>query len=398
LKRLESAARSPIYSLFSETLSGLSTIRAFNVQRSFIGENERKVDYSQVSFQPNLVSNRWLSIRLEILGNFIVLVASLLAVLGRDSLNPGTVGLSLTYASSITGILTFLIRQTSQVETNMVSVERVKEYEDSIPSEAPYRMPEQDPSEDWPQYGSITFCDYSTRYREGLDLTLRGISCEILSGEKVGVVGRTGAGKSTLVLSLFRLIEPVTGSIEIDGANVSLMGLEALRSKITIIPQDPVLFSGTLRFNLDPFDNYSDSDVWGALRLSHLQAFVSQLPGGLDYEVSEGGSNLSVGQKQLICLARALLRKTKILVLDEATAAVDLDTDDLIQETIRSEFSDCTVVTIAHRINTIMDSNRILVLDQGQVAEFDTPEKLLNKESGIFYSMALNAGLLNNKD
>ena len=177
------------------------------------------------------------------------------------------------------------------------------------------------------------------------------------SGDKIGVVGRTGAGKTSLVLSLFRLIEPVQGTIEIDEENICLMGLETLRSKITIIPQDPMLFSGTLRFNLDPFENYSDEEVWRAINLAHLTSYVSQLPNGLQYEVAESGSNLSVGQKQLICLARALLRKTKILVLDEATAAVDLDTDDLIQSTIRSEFVDSTVITIAHRYKSINANN-----------------------------------------
>ena len=394
LKRLQSASRSPIYSHFSETLSGLPTIRAYNLEHRFMAENEEKLDFSQMSYQPNLVSNRWLSIRLEMLGNLIVLFAALFAVLGRDSLDPGVVGLSLTYASSVTNLLSFLIRQASQIETNMVSVERIKEYQDDIPAEAPYRMPEQDPPSDWIRHGSIKFSDYQTRYRDGLDIILKGISCEIQSSEKIGVVGRTGAGKSSLVLSLFRLIEAVSGSIEIDCANVALMGLEVLRSNLTIIPQDPVLFSGTLRFNLDPFDCYSDQEVWNALRLSHLHSFVSTLPHGLQFEVAEGGSNLSVGQKQLICLARALLRKTKILVLDEATAAIDLDTDNLIQQTIRSEFGDCTVLTIAHRLNTIMDSSRIMVLDQGKVAEFDTPENLLSDKDGLFYNMALNAGII----
>lgn len=196
-----------------------------------------------------------------------------------------------------------------------------------------------------------------------------------------------------MVLSLFRIIEATDGSIEIDGQNIALMGLRALRSQITVIPQDPILFSGTLRFNLDPFNQYTDEKIWNALKLSHLGQFVSGLPQGLDHDVAEGGFNLSVGQKQLICLARALLRRTKILVLDEATASIDLDTDDLIQQTIRSEFKDCSVLTVAHRLNTIMDSNRILVIDEGKVIEFDTPENLMSNNESIFYSLAASAGL-----
>ena len=197
-----------------------------------------------------------------------------------------------------------------------------------------------------------------------------------------------------MVLALFRIIEAADGCIKIDDRNIYHMGLQPLRSKLTIIPQDPVLFSGTLRFNLDPFNQHSDKDVWMALKLSHLESFVSTLPQGLHYSIAEGGSNLSVGQKQLVCLSRALLRKTKILVMDEATAAVDLETDDLIQNTIRAEFRDCTVLTIAHRINTIMDNNRVMVMDQGKIVEFDSPNNLLESEDSIFYSMAKESGLI----
>merc|ERR1712181_116674 len=222
----------------------------------------------------------------------------------------------------------------------------------------------------------------------------KGISCKILSGEKIGIVGRTGAGKSSLTLALFRIVESAGGSISIDGVNISQLGLQKLRSRITIIPQDPVLFSGSMRLNLDPFENYSDIEVWRALEHAHLRTFVTALPDGLQHIVSEGGTNLSVGQRQLICLARALLRKTKVLVLDEATAAVDLETDDLVQATIRAEFQGCTILTIAHRLNTIMDSGRVLVLDAGRVKEFDSPAGLLADKQSIFYGMAKNAGIV----
>lgn len=278
-----------------------------------------------------------------------------------------------------------------------MSVERISEYQNT-PQEAPFEIPEQDPPKEWPQYGVVKFENYQTRYREGLDLVLRGVDFEIMSGEKIGIVGRTGAGKSSLTLALFRIIEAAHGSIFIDGENIGLLGLGKLRSRLTIIPQDPVLFSGSMRMNLDPFNQYSDKNVWDALDHAHLKSFVSNLPNGLQFEVSEGGANLSIGQRQLVCLARALLRKTKVLILDEATAAVDLETDDLIQATIREEFSDCTVLTIAHRLNTIMDSSRIMVLDAGKIKEFDTPENLMSDKKTIFYGMAKDAGLTNPQD
>ena len=217
-------------------------------------------------------------------------------------------------------------------------------------------------------------------------------------GQKVGIVGRTGAGKSTLTVALFRLVESAMGTISIDGEDIAKIGLHDLRNKLTIIPQDPVLFSGSLRMNLDPFSSFSDSDIWSALDKSHLGTFVKGTEGGLEHPVSEGGDNLSVGQRQLVCLARALLRKTKVLVLDEATAAVDLETDDLIQATIRKEFADSTVLTIAHRLNTILDYDRIMVLDKGRLVEWDTPEQLLANPESIFHGMAEDAGLVEKGD
>lgn len=259
--------------------------------------------------------------------------------------------------------------------------------------QAAWEVPDHKPAAEWPKDGEVQFQDYATRYREGLDLIIKDITVSVAPGEKVGIVGRTGAGKSSLMLSLFRIIEPAQGTILIDGVDVTKIGLHDLRSKLTIIPQDPVLFSGTVRTNLDPFKSKSDEDIWAALELSHLKNFVSGLDRGLEHEVQEGGENLSVGQRQLLCLARALLRKSKVLVLDEATAAVDMETDSLIQQTIRREFAGSTILTIAHRLNTIMDYDRILVLEQGRVAEFDTPANLLSAENSIFYGMAKDAGL-----
>ncbi|XP_053366955.1 ATP-binding cassette sub-family C member 3 isoform X1 [Clarias gariepinus] len=391
LKRLESVSRSPIYSHFSETITGTSVIRAYGLNNSFVLMSDMKVDENQKSYYPGIVSNRWLGVRIEFIGNCIVLFAALFAVIGKDQLSEGLVGLSVTYALQVTMSLNWMVRMTSDLESNIVAVERVKEYSET-PPEAPWEVESKKPSPDWPPEGNVEFTNYSVRYREGLDLVLRKIYLRVKGGEKIGIVGRTGAGKSSMTLSLFRLLEAAEGEISIDGVKIAELGLHDLRSKLTIIPQEPVLFSGSLRMNLDPFEKYSDEEIWNALKLSHLHKFVSNQPAKLDLECSEGGENLSVGQRQLVCLARALLRKTRILILDEATAAVDLETDDLIQSTIRTQFEDCTVFTIAHRLNTIMDYTRVLVLDKGQIAEFDTPANLI-AQKGIFHGMAKDAGL-----
>uniref|UniRef100_A0A4W3JNE2 ATP-binding cassette, sub-family C (CFTR/MRP), member 3 n=1 Tax=Callorhinchus milii TaxID=7868 RepID=A0A4W3JNE2_CALMI len=391
LKRLESVSRSPVYSHFSETISGSSVVRAYGRGASFIHMSDVKVDTNQKSYFPGIVANRWLGIRIEFIGNCIVLFAALFAVIGRDHLKPGIVGLSVSYALQVTMSLNWMVRMTSDLESNIVAVERIKEYSETV-NEAPWVIDDKRPDPDWPQTGSVEFRGYSVRYREGLDLVLRDLHLTIDGGEKIGIVGRTGAGKSSMTLCLFRILEAAEGEITVDGVRIAEMGLHDLRSKLTIIPQDPVLFSGTLRMNLDPFDHHCEEDLWRVLELSHLKRFVSNQAAGLLLQCSEGGENLSVGQRQLVCLARALLRKTRILVLDEATAAVDLETDDLIQSTIRTQFKDSTVLTIAHRLNTIMDYTRVLVLDKGRIAEFDTPANLI-AQRGVFYSMAKDAGL-----
>ncbi|XP_046783234.1 multidrug resistance-associated protein 1 isoform X1 [Gallus gallus] len=391
LKRLESVSRSPVYSHFNETLLGVSVIRAFEEQKRFIKQNDMKVDENQKAYYPSIVANRWLAVRLEFVGNCIVLFAALFAVIARNKLSPGLIGLSVSYSLQITAYLNWLVRMTSDLETNIVAVERVKEYAE-MEKEAEWSIDETAPASTWPQEGKVEFRGFGLRYREDLDLVLKNINITINGGEKVGIVGRTGAGKSSLTLGLFRINEAAEGEIIIDGINIAKIGLHDLRFKITIIPQDPILFSGSLRMNLDPFDQHSDEDIWRSLELAHLKNFVSSLPDKLNHECSEGGENLSVGQRQLVCLARALLRKSKILVLDEATAAVDLETDNLIQSTIKSQFEECTVLTIAHRLNTIMDYTRVLVLDRGEVVECDSPDNLLQAK-GLFYSMAKDSGL-----
>ncbi|XP_054885537.1 canalicular multispecific organic anion transporter 1 [Poeciliopsis prolifica] len=390
LRRLDSVSRSPIYSHFGETVSGLSVIRAYKHQERFLKHNEVTIDENLKSVYPWIVSNRWLAIRLEFVGNLVVFFAALFAVIARNNLDSGLVGLSISYALNVTQTLNWLVRMTSELETNIVAVERVSEYCELV-NEAPW-VTQHRPSEKWPEAGRLKFVDYKVRYRPELDLVLNGITCDIGSTEKIGIVGRTGAGKSSLTNCLFRIIEAADGRILIDDVDISKIGLHDLRNRLTIIPQDPVLFSGPLRMNLDPFDKFSDEELWRVLELSHLKDYVAGLKEGLQHEVAEGGENLSVGQRQLLCLARALLRKSRILILDEATAAVDLETDDLIQTTIRKEFSHCTVLTIAHRLHSIMDSSRVMVLDAGQIVEFDSPSNLMQKR-GHFYSMAKDAGI-----
>ncbi|XP_029926660.1 ATP-binding cassette sub-family C member 2 [Myripristis murdjan] len=390
LRRLDSVSRSPIYSHFGETVSGLSVIRAYGHQERFLKHNEVTIDENLKSVYPWIVSNRWLAIRLEFLGNLVVFFSSLFAVISRNSLNSGLVGLSISYALNVTQTLNWLVRMTSELETNIVAVERVSEYTE-IESEAEW-VTDIQPPEQWPDAGRLQFENYKVRYRPELDLVLHGITCDIDTTEKIGIVGRTGAGKSSLTNCLFRIIEAAEGRIFIDGVDISTIGLHHLRGRLTIIPQDPVLFSGSLRLNLDPFETFSDEEIWRALELSHLKDYVSGLQEGLQHEVTEGGENLSVGQRQLLCLARALLRKSRILILDEATAAVDLETDNLIQTTIRKEFSHCTVLTIAHRLHSIMDSSRVMVLSAGKIVEFDSPSNLIEKQ-GHFYAMAKDAGI-----
>ena len=393
LKRLESITRSPIFSHFSETLAGVSTIRAYAATDRFVGESDNRVDQNIMCCYPSMISNRWLAIRLEFCGNCIIMFSALFAVFARDTIDAGLAGLSVSYALGVTQTLNWLIRMTSDLETNIVSVERIMEYSNNK-TEAEWVDKANPPPQEWPDKGAVEFSDYAARYRPGLELIIKNITTVINPQEKIGIVGRTGAGKSTITLSLFRIIEAAQGKITIDGVDISTLGLHDVRSRITIIPQDPILFSGTLRFNLDPFNVKTDDQLWKSLEHAHLKNFVKDLDSGLEHKVSEGGENLSVGQRQLICLARALLRKTKILLLDEATAAVDLETDSLIQSTIRTEFADCTILTIAHRLNTILDSTRVMVLDKGEIKEFDSPAVLLKNKSSIFYSLAKDAGVV----
>ncbi len=397
LKRLDSVTKSPIFAHFQETLCGVSTIRAYSQERRFNYLNESKVDLNMKAYHPAINTNRWLAVRLEFLGSLIILGASGLTILTIKSnkLTDGMVGLAMSYALQITQSLNWIVRMTVEVETNIVSVERILEYS-NLPSEAPEIINDSRPPLNWPSKGGVIFKNYSTKYRPELDLVLKNINLNIKPKEKIGIVGRTGAGKSSLTLALFRIIEPVSGGINIDDINTTTIGLQDLRHRLSIIPQDSQVFEGTIRQNIDPNNEYTNDEIWKALKLSHLSQHVEQMGNGLDAAVTEGGGNLSVGQRQLMCLARALLIPSNVLVLDEATAAVDVETDHVLQQTIRTEFAERTILTIAHRLNTIMDSDRIVVLNGGEVAEFDTPSELLKNPESLFYSLCKQGGFVGN--
>ena len=390
LQRLDSVSRSPIYSHFSESVTGASTIRAFSRSQDFTRKCQELVDLSQRCYYPSMLADQLLLVGLTTLANVVTLAAAL--VLPSIAPTPGTVGLVLTSCLQLPPLMTDLMRFTAQLETNIVAVERIAEYsgleqEQDCQSEEGLTAV----SSHWPEAGRVEFKALTLRYKGAGDAALQSVSCTIEAGQKVGVVGRTGAGKSSLAVALFRLVEVDPGSIFIDGFDISNIGLHDLRSRLTIIPQDPTLFAGSLRINLDPFAAHSDDKVWAALEKAHLKDWAAELEGGLDYQVVEGGENLSVGQRQLVCLVRALLRQAKVLVMDEATAALDLDTDALIQATIRAEFEDCTVITIAHRVNTIIDSDLVLVLDKGHLVESGNPSQLAADSSTLFYGLVKEA-------
>ncbi|TKX20097.1 Metal resistance protein YCF1 [Elsinoe australis] len=396
LKRLDSVSKSPIYAHFQESLAGISTIRAYMQAKRFSLENEWRMDANLRAYYPSISANRWLAVRLEFIGSVIILAAASFAIISVSTgsgLSAGMVGLAMSYALQITQSLNWIVRQTVEVETNIVSVERVLEYA-NLPSEAPEIISKHRPPTSWPSKGALSFNNYSTRYRPGLDLVLRDVNLTIKSHEKIGVVGRTGAGKSSLTLALFRIIEPAGGDVTIDSISTNSIGLLDLRRRLAIIPQDAALFEGTVRDNLDPSHVHDDTELWSALDHARLRDHISRMSGGLDAQIHEGGSNLSQGQRQLVSLARALLTPSNILVLDEAMAAVDVETDALLQATLRSSiFKDRTIITIAHRINTILDSDRIVVLDKGRVAECGKPSELVQKK-GLFYELVKEAGLL----
>lgn len=426
LKRLESIQRSPLFQQFGETLTGITTIRAYGDERRFIRDNMLRVNTHNRPFIFLWATNRWLSFRIDVVGDLVAFFAGMFVILSLGHIDSGSAGLALAYAITFTENVLWLVRLYAMYEQNMNSVERIKEYLD-VEQEAEAVIEKTRPAANWPSRGSVEFICYTTRYRADLEPVLRDITFKISPGEKVGIVGRTGAGKSSLALALFRGLEAEDGKILIDDVDIGLIGLQDLRESITIVPQDPTLFTGTIRSNLDPFNLFTDEDIFTALRRVQLigAAGSTTIPStplnqsrpatpaaalleshtgtstpitnkniflNLSSPVTESGNNLSQGQRQLLCLARALLKNPKVLMMDEATASIDYNTDNKIQETIRELKS--TIITIAHRLQTIADYDKVLVLEKGEVVEYGHPHELLKKEGegAIFKGMCEMSG------
>lgn len=427
LKRLESVQRSPLFQQFGETLSGVTTIRAYGDERRFVRENLAKINAQLRPFIYLWAANRWLAFRTDVLGDMVSFFAGVFVILSLGKIDPGSAGISLSYAIGFADNILWLVRLYAMNEQNMNSVERIKEYLD-VEKEAPAVIEKNRPPENWPSQGSVEFINYTTRYRSDLDPVLKNLTFRIGAKEKVGIVGRTGAGKSTLALALFRALEAEEGKILVDDIDIGLIGLRDLREAITIVPQDPTLFMGTIRSNLDPFDTYSDEQMFAALRrvqligpnettpgstrppsLSHAPAATTAAESiassaasnkaatnknmflDLSSPVTESGNNLSQGQRQLLCLARAMLKSPTVLLMDEATASIDYATDSKIQETIR-ELGNSTIITIAHRLQTIVDYDKVLVLDKGSLVEYGHPWELMKTKDGQFKGMCEMSG------
>lgn len=389
VKRLESTTRSPVFSHLSSSLQGLWTIRAHKTEERFQELFDAHQDLHSEAWFLFLTTSRWFAVRLDAICAIFVIVVAFGSLILAKTLDAGQVGLALSYALTLMGTFQWCVRQSAEVENMMISVERVMEYTD-LEKEAPWEYPKRPPPA-WPHEGVIVFDNVNFTYSLDGPVVLKHLTALIKSREKVGIVGRTGAGKSSLISALFRLSEP-EGKIWIDKILTTEIGLHDLRKKMSIIPQEPVLFTGTMRKNLDPFNEHTDEELWNALKEVQLKEAIEDLPGKMDTELAESGSNFSVGQRQLVCLARAILRKNRILIIDEATANVDLRTDELIQKKIREKFAQCTVLTIAHRLNTIIDSDKIMVLDSGRLKEYDEPYVLLQDKESLFYKMVQQLG------
>ncbi|PSS18052.1 ABC transporter C family member 8 like [Actinidia chinensis var. chinensis] len=383
LMRINGTTKAPVMNYAAETSLGVVNIRAFNMTERFFQNYLKLIDTDAILFLYSNAALEWLILRVEALQNLTLFTAAfLLVLLPKGFVDPGLVGLSLSYALSLTGTQVFMTRWYSSLCNYIISVERIKQFMHITP-EPPAIVEDKRPLSSWPSKGKIELQNLKIRYRPNAPLVLKGITCTFGEGTRVGVVGRTGSGKTTLISALFRLVEPNSGKILIDGLDICSIGLKDLRLKLSIIPQEPTLFRGSVRTNLDPLGLYSDDEIWKALEKCQLKATISSLPDLLDSSVSDEGGNWSMGQRQLFCLGRVLLRRNRILVLDEATASIDSATDAILQRIIREEFSDCTVITVAHRVPTVMDSDMVMVLSFGKLVEYDEPSKLMDTNSSF---------------
>ncbi|XP_027367227.1 ABC transporter C family member 10-like [Abrus precatorius] len=384
LMRMNGTTKSFVANHLAESIAGVVTIRAFKEEDRFSAKNLTLIDVNASPFFHNFAANEWLMLRLETISAVVFASAALcIVVLPPGTFASGFVGMALSYGLSLNATLVFAIQNQCTLANQIISVERLNQYM-HIPSEAPEVIEENRPPVNWPVEGKVEIHDLQIRYRPDAPLVLRGITCTFEGGHKIGIVGRTGSGKSTLISALFRLVEPAGGKIIVDGIDISSIGLHDLRSSFGIIPQDPTLFNGTVRYNLDPLSQHSDQDIWEVLGKCQLREVVEEKEEGLDSSVVEAGANWSMGQRQLFCLGRALLRRSRILVLDEATASIDNATDLILQKTIRTEFADCTVITVAHRIPTVMDCTKVVAIHDGELVEYDEPMNLMKREGSLF--------------
>ncbi|KAI5960459.1 YBT1 [Candida pseudojiufengensis] len=403
LKRFESITKSPIHQHFSESLNGVATIRAYGIESRFMKQNLQAIDNNNRPFFYLWVANRWLSFRIDAVGSLVMLFAGIFVLLSVGKIDAGLAGLSLSYAIAFSESALWIVRLYANVEMNMNSVERLQEYLE-VEQEPPYEIKETEPALNWPENGEIEVDDVSLRYSPELPRVIKNVTFKIEPCNKVGIVGRTGAGKSTIITAFFRFLDPESGSIKIDNVDITTIGLKNLRQAITIIPQDPTLFAGTIRTNLDPFEQYQDNQIFEALKRVNLIKPNENINStdeenqnkflNLENPITEGGGNLSQGERQLVCLARSLLKNPKVILLDEATSSIDNVSDSLIQQTIRSEFNNSTILTIAHRLRTIIDYDKILVMDAGKVVEYENPYVLISDKNSLFYSMCENSGEL----
>ncbi|KEH43664.1 ABC transporter C family member 10 [Medicago truncatula] len=384
LMRMNGTTKSFVANHLAESVAGAVTIRAFEQEGRFFVKNLGLIDINATPFFHSFAANEWLIQRLETVSAVVLASAALcMVILPPGTFSSGFIGMALSYGLSLNASLVFSIQNQCNIANYIISVERLNQYM-HVPSEAPERIEGNRPPVNWPVVGRVEIKELQIRYRPDAPLVLRGITCTFEGGHKIGIVGRTGSGKTTLIGALFRLVEPAGGKIIVDGIDIGSIGLHDLRSRFGIIPQDPTLFNGTVRYNLDPLSQHSDQEIWEVLGKCQLQEAVQEKEGGLDSSVVEDGANWSMGQRQLFCLGRALLRRSRVLVLDEATASIDNATDLILQKTIRTEFADCTVITVAHRIPTVMDCTKVLSISDGKLVEYDEPMNLMKKEGSLF--------------